>query len=187
MNPILDIENQLTSIIQNGFTAVSGPTLHTVDSFAGTIDLDKQLRTVPGIFINFSGFGEPVSQTQFKTKWTLYVITHNAGGEEARREGDIRNIGAYDAIHILMRTLHQNKLDDYGRMKIVSGQNMFSEAFARQNVAVYALETTLNVDWDLNPDEAGLNDFTTFAADWDLATPDSQIDAQDKITLETAS
>lgn len=188
--------------------AMFGNKLRVVDVLPSALNLGllKQIiPTAPAVYVTFLG-GRPSNKAdtdgpRINARFDVYIITRHVGNDQARRRGDSTTLGAYQIMRMLVPQLHEDVVDDVGQLMLANVQNLFSlqpeEAF---KAAMYAVTFEVpGLAFPFEVDMAVLDDFETFAADYDTVPhesaqehekwlqepPDyteSQPDAQDKLT-----
>lgn len=167
---ILETEDALIAKIK----ALLGNAVRTVESLPGDWDddmLKRLLRLVPGVFVAFAGGGPRSGGSNLASldgQWIVYVVTGHASGEAARRRGDGVQVGAYELIERLAPALHLFVVPGVGTLRFARVENLYTGMVDRQGIAVYALTFQLDMTFSDAVDEASLDDFQTFDAQYDV-------------------
>lgn len=148
---------------------------------------ERLLRLTPGVFVVFAG-GPRMPEFQdsvvLNATWTFAVATTHASGELARRHGDSREIGAYEIVEILAGLLDgQPTPYSAGPAELVDVQNLFDDALEKQGAALYGVSFQMPTPVDAGDAAPALDDFITFQDQFDLAQPDGQPEAEDRVEL----
>lgn len=191
---IAEVEDQIIARLRATF----GATLREVDHKPAKLDADELARVLalaPAAYVSFLGFraGEKLPERTVDAAYGVYLVAQNAAGEQARRRGDARLIGAYE-----MQELAFVALDGWApasaasTIAVQSCENLFAAAFEKAGRSCYGL--VLAVPIEMQPElGAGMGNFITFDASWDIPPlgnasrpPPSAIrDAGDRVTLPT--
>lgn len=198
---IAQVEDHMVSTAKASF----GTTLRRVEVLPSALNLamlKAMIATAPSVYFAFLGGRVGVGhEASCNGRFVAYVITRHVGNSQAARRGDSTTIGAYDVIERLIAELHDSNVTDIGRLQLRDVQNLFSMQLQESlKAALYAVAFELpNLPLGYQADLAGLGDFATFHADYDippheaaaehdqwLAEPpdltDSQPDAGDTVT-----
>lgn len=150
---------------------VLGSTVREKKSLGGgwTMEmLDKALQFAPGVYVAFLGGGPMAQPGAFDGKFMVYVVTKGAL-EPARRQGGLGTIGAYDILERLLSRLDGMLVPGIGSLVVTGIDNLFRDAMFDLGGTVYGIGLTmLNMSLLIDLDESSLDDFITFAADYDL-------------------
>jgi phage gp37-like protein len=157
--------------------AIFGKTLREVESAPAEWSLDDLKRKVvltPGIYVSFLGGADPRpggTLPAINGSWAFTVLTAHAGDEQLRREGDKREIGAYEIVQGLVAGLHGEVLDGFGSLIFQRVENLFTDAADRVGVSAYAVYFSLPMSFPPDFDLSSLADFKTFDGTVDLGAP----------------
>jgi len=165
-----------------------GNKLRAVDSLPGELNeeiLKEILIQAPAVYVAFTG-GTPgnIDDANIEARWVVFPVTGHASGQKARRHGDAVQIGANEITCRLTAGLHNHVVPDTGTLKLRNISIIFSGALDRQGCTIYGLTFGLPMQFEDADLLAGLDDFITFHADYDLAQKDGQVEAADNATLE---
>ena len=178
------IEQEL--IVQS--QALFGARLATVASLPAEWDaqtIERAFRGAPGLYWVFGGASRDPNRQELVviTKWAAVAFTDHPN-EPARRLGDSRVIGAYEIIEMAAVKFDQYDVLDIGRMELVDIDDLFQDAVERKGGSIYGAAFTLPMAL---PDPATVVDtldaFLTFDGKFDFAPADSQVEAEDLVTL----
>jgi phage gp37-like protein len=94
---IAEVEDQIIEQLRATF----GATLREVDHKPAKLDAEELARVLslaPAAYVSFLGFraGEKLPERTMEAAYGVYLVAQNAAGEQARRRGDTRLIGAYE-------------------------------------------------------------------------------------------
>lgn len=194
MGTIAAIENHLVAQLR----ALFGDRVREVESGPAQLsegELERILRVAPAVYVAFlAGRREVGPGIKMVGSWGVYAVAANAAGEQARRHGDARTIGAYDLVELAAAQLDQHVVPDVGTAEVREITNLFSAAFVRHGRSVYAVVLDLPMTLPAGVDPSTLADFATFHANWDVPAhgnvdpplpADADADATDNVTLET--
>lgn len=179
--------------------------LKKVDHLPGELNL-KMLRQLtahaPGVYWSFLGgrVKDNEHDVQLNSSWMMYVITSHASGNDARRRGDARQIGAYEIMAPLIPVMNNFIVPNAGALRFRQARNLYSGELEKNSVALYAASFELLMNLSIEEDNT-LDDFITFHADYDIPSHEtltehnkwllepadyssSKPDAQDDVTLE---
>jgi phage gp37-like protein len=181
-----------------------GARVRQVASLPGDWD-DDMLKTfgkaAPGVFVAFTGGPRREApagvEASITAGWAVYVATAHAT-EQARRQGDARQIGAYDLVELLAPALHGAQLAGAGTLNLEGITNLYTGVIERQALSVYGLGFTMPMTF-ARAETDSLDDFETFVALYDVPpiTPENHVawlagntstsapDAADTVVLPT--
>lgn len=172
-------------------TAARAALASTVKSF-GTLpgpwtldDLKRALQAAPGVYVSFTGGTAAKNGSDLDAGFALFIVVKGAR-EAARREGTLRDIGAYDIIDILCPRLNGLPVADLGSLTLKSVDNLFQAEMFDLGGTVYGLAFTLpNMPFaDVTAFTAGtLADFVTYHAEHRLDPTSPDPDVTDELTL----
>jgi len=191
MSRISDAEDLILSKI--GDTMVDGggaPVIRVNETIPGPMShnvLKQMAQNAPAVYTAFlGGKGESDIDREIKARFTVYLVSRNARGAEARRRGGTQEIGIYDMMDALIPQLDGLDLPDVSRMELSDVRNMFTlQLELNLGAAIYALVFELpNFDFGNVTDESALNDFVTYAATHSISDDVDVLTSQDKVTLE---
>lgn len=193
MGVIATVETHLVELLRDAF----GDRVREVESVPAQLspeELTRVLKAAPALYVAFLGGRRSEARgLAFTASMGIYAVAANAAGEEARRHGDARTIGAYDLVEITAALVDRHRAPEIGTLEVREITNLFSAAFTKAGRTVYAVVLDLPLALDDQPDLSLLDDFATFHADWDVTlgnvsdeVPAVDADASDTITLETA-
>lgn len=189
IDPLITVENDLVETLT---AAVAGTKLR-VDSLPGDWDdemLNRLQRMAPCVLVAFAG-GGPASpgagfEARIDSQWLVYVVTAHPSGEAARRRGNAQGVGAYEILsRLVIPVLHNHVVPGVGSLALGPVQNLYTGAVDGKGLAVYAAAFQLPLGFPVPLDADGLDDFATFAAQFDIP-PTGSSDAADVVTLPTA-
>lgn len=199
-----DIENAMLARISAASEAgLLGYRLRTVKSYAA--DLDERLEAeelrnqFPAVWIVFSGWAQPVERggriwSYFPT-YTLVVGARNLRNDRATRHGveGSGEVGSYQLLTDMNALLLGQRLGlEIEPLEPGPARSLYNGELARQQLSLYALDWRTR--FELAPDDelAGLGDFETFNANWDIPPhgnvsrelpADDTADATDRVIL----
>lgn len=178
---IADIEDRILEIAETALT----DKVRVYASLPGgwTLDmLERALQTAPGIYTTFAGSTRK-QEGVHDGRFTVYTVTKGAD-ESARRRGTPRVIGAYEMVERLAADLDESAVTDIGTLIVNGIDNLFRDAMFDLGGTVYGIQLTLpNMPFEYALDLAGLDDFVTFDARYDLDTAqDDEPVANDHVT-----
>lgn len=189
MNPILTTEDAIVAGVKNalGFDAVPpAPVVKKVETLPGnwTIEmLNRALQFAPGVYVAFLGGTKSSDGGYIDARFALYVVTKGAR-EVERRQGNPREIGAYEIVSILGTKLDRLDVPDIGTLFVKNVENVFTEPMFDIGGTVYALTLDLpNMPWD-EKDIGGLAPFITFEGTHSMAPGTDEPAHETKVTLE---
>lgn len=188
-DPLITVENNLVDTLK---AAVAGVKL-TVDSLPGDWDdgmLDRLRRMAPCVLVAFVGGGPaspgPDSEARIQSQWLVYVVTAQPSGEAARRRGNAQGLGAYEILsRLVIPVLHNHVVPGIGTLSLGPVENLYTGSVDGKGLAVYAAGFQLPIAFPVPLPDSGLDDFATFAAQYDMP-PAGSTDATDVVTLPTA-
>lgn len=186
--------------------AAAGHLVQDVQSLPGDWDdqmFKRLLAAVPGIFVIFSGgqrsSGAGQLEAAIDARWTVLVCTGHASGEAARRRGDAMQVGAYQLVVRVAAVLHGFVVPHFGALSLLGVNNLFTGVVESQGLAVYAMDFSMPMTFELGEPLQPTGHFTTFSARYDTPphTPAQHPgwlagdyrptgpDAEDTVTLPT--
>lgn len=180
------IEDTLVNQVKTLF----GTRLRKVDSLPGQVSEDvlkRMIADAPAVYVLFAGgAAAPVGDTlpRLDSRWILYVVTAHANGHRARRHGDTRQMGAYEAVSVLAGQLHGWTVPDVGSLSLLRVDLLYQDAFEDKGVTLYGMVFSLPMVFPSGVELEDLDAFEQFHVDYDLAPSDDQVDASDDVTLE---
>lgn len=194
---IAEVEDQIIAQLRAAF----GATLREVDHKPAKLDAEELARVLslaPAAYVSFLGFrqGAKLPERTMEAAYGVYLVAQNAAGEQARRRGDARLIGAYEMAELAFVALDGwAPASAAGAIAVASCENLFAAAFEKAGRSCYGL--VLAVPIEMQPALEGLGSipgigtFITFDASWDIPPlgnasrpPPSTIrDAGDRVTL----
>lgn len=183
MGVIATVEDALLAEVE----AALGNTIRQRDSLPGgwTGDtLQRALQFAPGVFVGFNGMTPGQGEGYQNGRFSVYAVTKGVSDAD-RRRGTARVIGAYDILEALLPRLDGLAVADVGTARVRGVDNLFRDAMFDLGGAVYAVQLELpNMPFDYRADEAGLDDFATFDAVYDLDQPtgSGEPEANDHLT-----
>jgi len=167
---ITDIESALIDALKLAFTASNKLILKTVDSLPGEFDADslqQMITEAPAVYVLFlGGKRREENLLALDSSWAIYIVTKHAGGHRQRRQGDGRQIGAYEMLQIAIPAIENVEITDCGRFEAEQVSNLFTGRLNSKGVSAYAV--TFGAAMMLPPlvDPASLNDFVTYHSDY---------------------
>lgn len=99
----------------------------------------------------------------------MYVVTTHPSGDEGRRRGDKRQIGAYQILSALIPVINNFTIPDVGSFRFKQARNLYSALLEKNHVALYVATFELPMTFSLTEDST-LDNFETFHVDYDLPT-----------------
>ena len=184
---IASIEQWFIDTIKDAFAG----RLKGVESLPADWDaktFERIFRAAPGVFVVFGG-GQRIPEYQdglvIAARWGLVAATTHASGELARRRGDSREIGAYEILEVLATLLEGvTPPGAVGPLHFEEVSNLFDDANEIKGAALYGLEGLVPMPLvDPNAPEPNLADFLRYYDKFDLAQPDGQPEAEDRVDL----
>lgn len=189
IDPLITVENDLVETLT---AAVAGTKLR-VDSLPGDWDdqmLARLQRMAPCVLVAFVGGGPTTTgshaEARINSQWLVYVVTSHPSGEAARRRGNAQGLGAYEILsRLVIPVLHNHAVPGVGSLALGPVENLYTGTVDGKGLAVYAAAFELPLGFPVPLDPATLDDFATFAAQYDIP-PAGSTDAADVVTLPTA-
>lgn len=130
--------------------------------------LDRALQFAPGVYVAFLDGGKVSSAMTIPGRFEVYCVTKGAI-EAPRRTGSAGVIGAYDIVERLMANLEGLLIPGIGSLSVTGPKNLFREAMFDMGGTVYGITLDLpDIPLPSALDESSLDNFETFAADYDL-------------------
>ena len=129
--------------------AALGNRIRTVTSVAAEWSddlLKSMLLMAPFVAVAFPGGTAPKPGSTYAYmdgNWEVYVGTAHASGQQARRQGDALQIGAYELIERMVGLLHGHTVPGVGVLDFRSVDNLFTGTVERQGLAVYGIRFAL--------------------------------------------
>lgn len=180
MTGIAEIENAMLARLRAaGEADVLGYRFRTLETYPADFDLFleekiKGDRPWPAAWVVFGGWRAPVDDGSLQAPAVFMVIVAaaNLRNETARRHGaGAAEAGSYQLMMDVARLLHGQHLGlDIGRLQLGPCRSVRpTPVVTRHQLSLYALEfsTLLPITVAAFP-SAGLDDFATFHADWDV-------------------
>lgn len=201
-NIISQIEDGIIGLAQAAQDADAlGYKLKKLATYGGEFSdgVDQIVRNFPAVLVIFAG-ATRISKTNNRTKFTarfgLICCAKNLRSEEAARSGDSSKVGSYkialDMVQLLMGQTFGLEIDP---LTIEAINPLSNDKSDKQLASIYGVDITTTFEIEGGVDPAGLDDFETFHANWDIPThgnvlpplpADETADATDHITLEIA-
>lgn len=204
MTGIATIENAMLERMRAaGDQGVLGYRFRTLESYPEAFD--AYLKTVvkpeqfPAAWVVFGGWRPPVDAGHTlhpEAVFMVVVAAKNLRNERSQRHGaGDREVGSYQLMMDAARLLHGQSLGlDISRLKLGPCRSVRpTQTITENQLSVFAVEfsTKLSIEVGFGTD-GGLDDFTTFHADWDMPPlaaitelpAEDQADASDTLTME---
>lgn len=187
---IAEVEDQIITQLRQAF----GATLREVDHKPAKLDAEELARVLtqaPAAYVSFLGFraGEKLPERTLDAAYGVYLLAQNAAGEQARRRGDSRSIGAYEMAQVAYLALEGwAPASAANTIAVQSCENLFAAAFEKAGRSCYGLVLAVPIEMQPGPLAP---DFLTFDASWDVPPhgnvsrppPSDNRDAGDRVTL----
>ena len=169
---LLDLETQLIELIKQSPLGQKVKEVGSLPDLDGKSLVQKFSTSAPAVYIAPHGFGITESGLALP-RFGVALVTKNAAGQKAARQGDGIAIGLYDMIDALLGIFNSTNTASCAwrarGVDFVHDELLFSNGIWAATVRVEGSEVTLP-----NPiDEAALVQFTTFHADYDANTQDT--------------
>ena len=164
--------------------------------------LTRMLQGAPGVYIAYLGGAIKKECHEACNVGRFDAVIVNASARETdRRRGTQSQIGAYAMVERVVPAVHGLKIDNVGTLTVENINNLFNESTFDLGATVYAIQCTVPMCLPINTSDSDLDDFETFAADYDIPAfantaehhkwlnddhATSQPDAADLVTLEKA-
>lgn len=120
----------------------------------------NELRQAPDLARQFRGI----------TRWTVYLVTRNASGEQGRYFGDAQGLGLFNLVQVATAMLHGVDIAGIGTASVTSAANAVAEGWEGGNAVIAALDVEVPID--LSPRgvlaSLSIDDFITDAITWDF-------------------
>lgn len=177
-----DVIGALEDAIMLRCEAAAGDLVQAVQSLPGDWDdemFSRLAAAVPGVFVIFSGgqrsSGAGQQEAAIDGRWSVLVCTGHASGETARRRGDALEVGAYQLVNRLAAQLHGFTVPGVGTLSLLGVNNLFTGTVDKKGLAVYALDFSLPMTFELGAPLDAPGHFVTFSARYDTPphTPDN--------------
>lgn len=199
---IADIENAIIARHKAAQeSGVLGYRLKKLDTYGGEFSdgIDNMVRNFPAALVVFAGASR-VSKTNNRVKYAarfgVICCAQNLRSETAARHGEDNKPGSYkiafDIAQLMMGQTFGLEIDPLVPENI---NPLFNDKSDKQLASIYTVEFSTTFEIEGGVDGAGLDDFKTFHANWDIpphgnVTPplpaDDEAEATDHVTLETA-
>ncbi|KHA57131.1 hypothetical protein NM74_07880 [Aeromonas hydrophila] len=133
--------------------------------------LDRWRTQAPGVYV--VALDGEVGEADVKTPFAIVAVAQNAGTTVAARQGDLRVIGLYDMIRILVSSIHGQSSSDYGCWYCGKYQFLQDPALRDHNLDVALLLVT-GVAGIPDIDISDLDDFNELYASWGVVPEGEQ-------------
>ena len=176
-----------------------GYTLKTIKSYGGEFadGLERATKDFPAVLVVYGG--GPISEAgggkwKVTCRFMLVCAAGNLRNEAASRKGENNKPGSYqialDAVKILSG---QTFGLDIAELKPTNLRPLVNDKAGTQLISVYGVDIETAFWTDILPDNASIDNFITFHANWDIPAhgnveteipSDDTADATDHVTLE---
>lgn len=168
---LTEAENGLVAAVR---AAAVGQRLRAVESLPdldGKSLVQKIAADAPAVYVSLASFR--VANRVARLKFGLACVARNSRGHLAARQGDGRAIGLYEMLEAVMTLADGLVTGDIAWQ--VTGADLLADESLYQAGLYAAVVQIESPGVELPPalDEASLDDFTTFGAQWDLPPFDS--------------
>jgi len=196
---IAAIEDGIVERIKAASTGgVLGYALKEVKTYGGELDEDglrEVVKRYPAVWVVWAGsrFTEKARGLWWEdATFAVIVATKSLRNEQARRHGAPGEVGSYQIVKDVKALLGGNALGlDIQPLQPTAGRSLFQGVKDKQPLSLYAVDFLARFITE-QPETAGLDDFATFHADWDLPPfapkpedplplPPGQADAEDLV------
>lgn len=169
MSVIGNVEDWLVATLREAFGERVREVDHKPERMTAE-ELARILTVAPAIYVAFLGLPRRGAvDGVWIGSFGVFAMAQNASGEQARRRGDTKTIGAYEMAELALRVLDGAAPDvAAGAIEIASIENLYAEAFEKNGRSVYALAAEIPLELPRGVDPAELADFVTFDAAWDI-------------------
>ncbi|HLJ65185.1 MAG TPA: phage protein Gp37 [Stellaceae bacterium] len=159
---IADVENAMIAAL-----AAAAP-VRVVDSVPAGFDLkeaERRLRLAPALYVAFEG-GRLRAETDaiLDADFQVFVLTHSASGEKARR------LAAYQLVEQVIAALHNLALPGLGTLAAHDVKNLYAASLDDQGLSLYSVRFALALSV---PATLSLADWITLTATWNETVTDT--------------
>lgn len=157
--------------------------------------IKRILPRLPGVFVIFGG-GPPANSNglpRLDSRWTIVAATKHVQDAKLRARGDVREIGCYEMLEIILPALHgmtvfnsseMNPDSAIGTLEFTGWENDMALQLEAQALMTQSLSFTMPMSFDAAVDDSQVVPFVRFHAEYDVGQRDGAPRSEDMVVLQ---